>query len=197
VFAARLLRRTALASWASVAAIIGGDADHIGHSDREYRAALNQTPGIAGELDRLVRAIENWHVPVPIHPTAPHHERMHDLAIAINAHSAKLLASSHGPNMARHASIAVCREHTDLTSHEIGTIHIVNHAQPTLARANVERHRREDPDFDRRYRQLLDHAHELQRRAGYARARLKRGLTRRRPRSSSATLAPTTRRDGP
>jgi hypothetical protein len=52
--AARLLRHTALASWTSVAAIIGGAADYIGHSDDEYRAALEQTPGIAAELDLLV-----------------------------------------------------------------------------------------------------------------------------------------------
>ena len=54
----------------------------------------------------------------------------------------------------------------------------VTHAQPTLARATVERRRGSNPDFDDRYRQLLDHARELQRQAGYADANLKRGLTR-------------------
>ena len=103
---------------------------------------------------------------------------MHDLAGAIKAHSATVLASAQGPNTARHASIAVCREHTDLTSRQISTIHEVNHAQPALASVTVELHRREDADFDRRYRQLLDHAHELQRQAGYAHANLKRGFTR-------------------
>ena len=190
LLAARLLRRTALGSWASVAAIIGGDANHIGQSDREYRAALKRTAGIAAELDRLVLAVENWHLPAPMPPTAPHRERMHDLAIAIKAHSARLLASAHGPNMARHASIAVCREQTDLTSREISTIHNVNQAQPTLARVTVERHRHNDPAFDHEYRELLDHAHELQRQAGHAHANLTRGLTRRRPRSSSATSRP-------
>ncbi|MGB0093282.1 MAG: hypothetical protein WBP81_12240 [Solirubrobacteraceae bacterium] len=110
-------------------------------------------------------------------PTAPHHERMHDLARAIKAHSATLLASAQGPNMARHASIAVCREHPDLTSRQIATIHNVNHAQPTLARATIDRRRRNDPDFHRRYRQPLNHAQELQRQAGYTNANLKRGLT--------------------
>ena len=187
LLAALLLRRTALASPASIAAIIGGHPDHAGYGDRGYRAALMQSPGIAAEVDRLARVIESWHIPAPAHPTAPHRERMHDLAIAINAHSATLLAPSHGPNTARHASIVVCREHTDLTSREIATIHNVNHVNPNLARATVERYRGKDPDLDRRYRQLLDHANDLQRRSGYAHANLKRGLTRRRPTSSSAT----------
>ena len=117
---------------------------------------------------------------------------MNDLAIAIKAHSATLLAPSHGPNTVRHASIAVCREHTDLTSREIATIHNVNHVNPNLACATVERYRGKDPDLDRRYRQLLDHANDLRRRAGYAHANLKRGLTRRRPTSSSATPTSTT-----
>jgi hypothetical protein len=176
--AARLLRHTALASWTSVAAIIGGAADYIGHSDREYRAALEQTPGIAAELDLLVAAIEDWQVPAPIHPTTPHHLRMHDLAMTIKAQSTKVLGGSHGPNMARRASIAVCRQTTDLTSRQIAAIHDVNHAQPTLAHATVERHRRADPDLDRRYLQLLDHAHQHQRQAGYANANLKRAPTR-------------------
>jgi hypothetical protein len=94
---------------------------------------------------------------------------------AIQGHAAKLLTSGHGPNMARRASIAACREHTDLTSREIALIHNVNHAQPTFAHATVERRRCKNLDFDDRYRQLLDHAPELQHQAGY---NLKRGLTR-------------------
>lgn len=176
---ARLLRQTALASPAAAAHAIGGGAAGIGQNDRAYRAALKQDASLAAEHDRLARAIENWHTPAPIHPTRPHHERMRELAIAIKTDAAKLLASSHGLNMARHASIAVCREHTDLTSREIGTIHNVNHPQPWIANATVERHRRKDPDFDRRYRQLLTRARELQRQAGYANANLKRGLTTR------------------
>jgi hypothetical protein len=177
LLAARLMRRTALASWPAVAGIIGGDANHISQNDRGYRAALKRNPDAAAELDRLGRAVEDWHTPAPAHPTTPHHERMHDLAGAIKAHSATLLASAQGPNMARHASITVCRDHTDLTSRQIATIHNVNHAQPTLAHATIDRCRRNDPDFDCRYRQLLDHAQELQRQAGYTNANLKRGLT--------------------
>jgi TniQ len=177
LLAARLMRRTALASWPAVAGVIGGDANHISQNDRGYRAALKRNPDAAAELDRLDRAVEDWHTRAPTHPTAPHGERMHDVAMAIKAHSATLLAPAQGPKMARHASIAVCREHTDLTSRQIATIHNVNHAQPTLARATIDRRRRDDPAFDSRYRQLLDHAREFQRQAGYTNANLKRGLT--------------------
>ncbi len=178
LLAARLMRRTALASWPAVAAVIGGHASNVSQNDRRYRAALTRNPDAAAELDRLLRAVESWHTPAPAHPTTAHHERMRDLARAINAHAAELLAHTHGPNIARHASIAICREYTDLTSRQIATIHNINHAQPTVARATVERRRRKTPDFDDRYRQLLDHARELQRQAGYANANLKRGLTR-------------------
>ena len=178
LLAARLMRRTALASWPAVAAVISGHSSNISQNDHWYRAALTRSPDATAELDGLLRAVEDWHTPAPAHPATAHHERMRDLARAINAHAAKLLASGHGPNLARHASIAVCREHTDLTSREIAAIHNVNHSQPTLARATVERRRGRNPDFDDRYRQLLDHARELQRQAGYADANLKRGLTR-------------------
>ncbi|HZU76379.1 MAG TPA: hypothetical protein VFA70_06415 [Dehalococcoidia bacterium] len=176
---ARLLRQTALASPAAAAHAIGGAAAGIGQNDRAYRAVLKQDRDLAAEFDRLVHTIENWHMPAPIHPTRSHHERVRELAIAIKTDAAKLLASSHGSNIARHASIAVCREHTDLTSRQIGTIHDVNHPQPWIACATVERHRRKDPDFDRRYRELLTRARELQRQAGYTNANLKRGLTTR------------------
>ena len=178
VLAAWLMRRTALASWPAVAAIIGGHPDNIGQNDHWYRAALTRNSDFAAELDRLLRGVEDWHAPAPAHPATAHHERMRDLARAIQGYAATLLTSGHGPNMARHASIAACREHTDLTSREIALIHNVNHAQPTFAHATVERRRCKSPDFDERYRQLLDHAHELQRQAGFASANLKRGLTR-------------------
>lgn len=134
LLAARLLRRTALASWPAVAAVIGGHANTVSQNDRRHRAALTRNPDDATELDRLAYAVEKWHTPAPAHPTTAHDERMRDLARAINAHAVKLLASGHGPNIARHASIAICRERTDLTSREIAAIHNVNHAQPTLAR---------------------------------------------------------------
>ena len=143
-----------------------------------YRAALTHNPDLATELDQLLRGIEDWHTPALARPTTAHHERIRDLARAIQSCAAKLLTSAHGPNIARHASIAICREHTDLTSREIALIHNVNHAQPTFAHGTVERRRRKNPDFDDRYRQLLDDTRELQRQAGYAHANLRRGLTR-------------------
>lgn len=175
---ARLMRRTALASWPAVVAVIGGHANSISQSDRRYRAALTRNAELAAELDRLLHAVENWHTGAPARPTTTHHEHMRDLARAISTHAVKLLAPTHGPNIARYASIAICREHTDLTCLQIATIHNVNHAQPTFAHAAVERRRRSDPDLDRRYRQLLDHAQQLRRQAGYANANLRRGMTR-------------------
>jgi hypothetical protein len=103
---------------------------------------------------------------------------MRDLAIAITAYAVEMLAPAHGSKIARLAGIAVCREHTDLTNHEISTIHDVDHAQPWLARATAERCGHEDADFARGYRLLIDHAQALQRQGGYANANLERGMTR-------------------
>ena len=177
LLAARLLRRVALASWNSVAAGIAGDANHISENDWRYQAALDRHADLAAELERLTRAIEHWQRPPPIHPTAPHHERMRDIAIAIKAHSAELLAPSHGQHVARLTSIALCRQHTDLTCYDIAAIHHMTEAQPSFARATVARYRRDDPDFNARYGRLLTTARQLQRQAGYANANLKRGLT--------------------
>jgi hypothetical protein len=174
LLAARLRRCTALASWLAVAAVIGGHPNTISQNDRRYRAALTRSPAVAAELDRLIGAVENWHTPTPAHPTTPHHERMRDLAIAITAYAVEMLAPAHGSKIARLAGIAVCREHTDLTNHEISTIRDVDHAQPWLARATAERRGHEDADFARGYRLLIDHAQALQRQGGYANANLER-----------------------
>ncbi len=177
LLAARLLRRTACASWNSIAAVIGGDANHLSENNWRYQAALDRGTDLAAELERLTSAIETWQRPAPTHPTAPHHQRMHDLAIAIKADSAARLASSHGPKVAQLTSITLCREHTDLTCCDIAAIHHVKDAQPSFARATVVARRRHDPDFNTRYRQLLATARDLQRQAGYANANLRRGLT--------------------
>jgi hypothetical protein len=105
---------------------------------------------------------------------------MRDLAIAIKTSSAELLVPSYGIDVARRASIAICRAHTDLTCYDIAAIHDVKDAQPTFSRATVTRCRRNDPEFNNRYHQLLNHARELQERAGFASANLKRGLTSKR-----------------
>jgi hypothetical protein len=174
---ARLLRRTALASWTSIAGVIGGDANHISENNRRYQAALDRRPDLAAELEQLTRAIENWQTPAPIAPTTPQHERMRNVAVAIKAHAGELLAGFHGEDGARWASVALCRQHTDLTCYEIAAIHDVADAQPSYSKDVVTRYRREDPDYDRRYQKLVALATELQRGAGYANANLRRGLT--------------------
>jgi hypothetical protein len=173
---AALLRRTALASWNSVAAVIGGNATHIGENNRRYNAALALQPKLAAELDQLLHAIESWHNPAPTPPTTPHHQRMHDLASAIKSHASELLASSHGIDAARRASIACCQQMTDLTRGAIAAVHGIERVEPFDKQAIVSRHRQLDHDFDQRYRQLLDQARELQREAGYSDASLHRGL---------------------
>lgn len=80
-------------------------------------------------------------------------------------------------NDSRRTSILACRAHTDLTWDDIADIHYVPAAQAAFSRATVTHHRRTDPDFNHRYQQLLDHAQELQRAAGFANANLTRGLT--------------------
>ena len=102
---------------------------------------------------------------------------MHNIATAIKARAAELLTPSHGANLARGASIVVCRDHTDLTWEAIAVIHDLAVAHPAHSRAAVARHRSTDPDFNHRYLQLRDYAKELQYEAGYANANLTRGLT--------------------
>lgn len=177
LLAAGLLRRTALASWAAIAVAIGGDANHIGDNNWSYQAALEWHPGFAAQFERLAHAVENWRKPAPAPPTTPHHDRMRHVANAINTRAADLLAQSHGPDVARRTSIAVCREHTDLTCYDIAAIHNVADAQPAFASATVIKHQAIDQDFDRRYQQLKDHARQARHDAGFANANLKRGLT--------------------
>jgi len=73
--------------------------------------------------------------------------------------------------------MAVCHTHTDLTWDEIAGIHDIPVGLPAYSRITVSHHRRTDPDFERRYQQLLNQADELQRETGFANARLERGLT--------------------
>ena len=173
---AALLRCTALASWTSIAAVLGGEAAHIGENNRRYKAVRAQQPKLAAELDQLLLGIESWHNPAATPPTTPHHQRMHDLASAIKSHATALLASSHGVDAARRASIACCQQMTDLTRDAIAAVHGIERVEPSEKQAKVRRHRQLDRDFDQRYRQLLDQAAELQREAGYSDASLRRGL---------------------
>ncbi|MGO9793942.1 MAG: hypothetical protein ACLP8S_31820, partial [Solirubrobacteraceae bacterium] len=121
--------------------------------------------------------VEDWRTPVPTAPTTPHRERMHSLAAAIRAHTAELFPPPHARNLAARTSMAVCHTHTDLTWDEIAGIHDTPVGLPAYSRTTVSCHRRTDPDFEHRYQQLLDQADELQREAGFANARLDRGLT--------------------
>jgi hypothetical protein len=170
--AAALLRKTALASWTAVAATIGGHPNRLADDENAYRAARQRDPRLARELEQLERALEHWHIPAPAAPATPHRERMEGIAMAIKARAAQLLAASHGANAARRASIVVCRQHTDLTGNAIAAIHGVSAGQTAFSGAIIAKRRRDDPDFERRYRQLLDHAREVQRQAGFANANL-------------------------
>lgn len=180
LLASALLRTTMLASRAAITSTIGGHAQHNGNNDHAYRAALKRNPTLAAELQRLVQAVENWQTPLPAAPTTPHSERMLRIAETIRAHAAELFALHHGADLARRTSILACRAHTDLTWNNIADIHGVPAAQATFSRTTITHHCRNDPDFNHRYRRLLDYARELQREAGFANANLTRGLTSKR-----------------
>lgn len=102
---------------------------------------------------------------------------MRRVAEQIHARATELLASSHGPHLACRASIAACRQHTDLTCHAIAAVYGIVDAQPAYCRATVDRYRRDEADFDQRYRQLLQHAEQARAAASFANA----DLTRRSP----------------
>jgi hypothetical protein len=177
LLAAALLQRIAPTSWNAIGEAINQDGNQLADRQHAYQAARQHQPPLAGELDQLQRAIENPQTPAPIIPGTPHHQRMRELAKAIQARAIELLATSYGADIARRASITTCREHTDLTCDVIAAIHRVRDAQPTHCRATIAKHRQADPDFNRRYQQLLDHAQATQQQAGFANASLKRALT--------------------
>jgi hypothetical protein len=176
-----LLQDIALASPASIASILNGDAGRLGDNQRAYRTTLARTPQLAAELAQLTRAIEAWETPAPTPPSTPHHERMIGIATAIKGLANDLLAHNWGTDLAQRASMLACTEHTDLAWPDITAIHDRPTARRANNRASVTYHRRTDAAVSRRYIQLLDHAHALRRSAGYANAHLKPGLT---PRTS-------------
>ena len=164
LLAARLLRRTARVSWTAIA------ASHR----RRRQPPRRQRPPLPPHA-RARRAPRRRSRPPPrgrgSAGACPRQRlRAHrttsactHIAIAIKAERAELLSASHGEYVARCTSISLCRDHTDLTCYDIADIHNVNDAQPSFSHATVVRHRRADPDFEHRYRQLLDHARQLQR----------------------------------
>jgi hypothetical protein len=175
LLAAALLRKTTLATWPAIASVLGGSPSSLAQDHHAY-TTTRQTPTLTAEVEKLKAAIQNWQTPNPDSPPTPHTQRMHDTALAIKAHATKTFTPSHGTELARRTSILACRAHTDLTWAAIAAIHNVPAAQPTFSQATITSHRRNDPDFDHRYRQLLKHARTLQREAGYENANLTPGL---------------------
>jgi hypothetical protein len=176
LLAAALMQRIVPTSWNAIGEAINQDGNQLADRQHAYQAARHRQPQLARELDLLQRAIENPRMPAPIIPGTPHHQRMRELAKAIQARAIELLATSCGADIARRASITTCRKHTDLTCDVIAAIHRVRDAQPAHCRATIAKHRHADPDFNRRYQQLLDHAQATQQQAGFANASLKRAL---------------------
>lgn len=105
---------------------------------------------------------------------------MRDIAASLKTHAAELFTPPHPADLALRTSMLACRAHTDLTWHDIATIHGLPVAQPAFSRATVTHHRHTNPDFNDRYQRLFDYAEELQQTAGFANANLTRGLRNRR-----------------
>ena len=177
LLAAALLQRTWPTSWNAIGEAINQNGNQLADRQHAYQAACHSQPRLAAELDQLQLAVENPQTPTPSIPTTPHQQRMRRVARQIQTRAAELLSASHGPHVARRASIAACRQHSDLTCPAIAAIHDIADAQPAWSHAIVARYRHDDPEFDRRYRQLLDHAEQTRRTAGFANANLKRALT--------------------
>jgi hypothetical protein len=176
LLAAALLKRTWPTSWNAIGEATNRNGVKIADEQRHYHAARNRQPRLADELEQLQRTIENHQIPAPSAPTATHRQRMRDVAEQIQARAIELFAASHGTHIARRASIAACRQHTDLTCPTIAAIHDIADAQPTFSHAAVARYRADDRDFAHRYEQLLDYAKQARRTAGFANANLTRGL---------------------
>jgi TniQ len=185
LLAAALLRRGALASWATVAATLGGRAEHHGSS---YRTAIEHDSGLAAEIERLAHAVEAWEPPARTAPATPHSERMRAVATATKTRAVELFTPPHTTDQALRISMVACREHTDLTWDDIAHIHNVP-AYANWSQATVSNHCRDDPDFAQRYQRLLENAHELRREAGFANAHLKRGVALNRPTASTEPVA--------
>jgi hypothetical protein len=181
LLAAALLKRTWPTSWNAIGEAINQDGNQLADRQHAYQAACHSQPRLAAELDQLQHAIEDPQTRTPSALATPHQQRMRHVAKQIQARASELLAASHGAHIARRASIAACRQHTDLTCTAIAAIHHVTDAQPAFSHATVARYRADDPEFDRRYQHLLDYAEQVRCAAGFANAKLKRALTSARP----------------
>ncbi len=179
LLAAALLQRTWPTSWNAIGEAINQNGNQLADRQHAYQAACHSQPRLAAELDQLRQAIEDPQTPTPSAPITPHQQRMRKVAGQIQTRAAELLAASHGAHIARRASIAACRQHTDLTCPTIAAIHHIADAQPAFSHATIARRRADDPEFDRRYQQLLDYAEQTRRTAGFANANLRRAITSR------------------
>jgi hypothetical protein len=175
LLAAALLKRIWPTSWNAIGEAINRNGVKIADQQRAYQAACQRQPQLANELDRLQHAFDSS--PAPIAPTTPHGQRMRHVAEQIQTRAKALLANSHDEHIATRASIAACRQHTDLTCPTIAAIHDITDAQPAFSHDTVARYRHDDPDFDRHYQQLIDYAEQARRTAGFANANLTRALT--------------------
>ncbi len=88
-------------------------------------------------------------------------------------------ALRHAPNgyVLTHVAARTGIDIPTLTSTTFGGMQTPPDAQPAYCRATVARYRHDDPEFDQRYRQLLDGAEQARRAAGFAHANLTRALT--------------------
>jgi hypothetical protein len=170
---AALLRRTTLASWEAIASVLPGGGRRLASNDRAYQATLDRDPTSTGELEALIGRVRDLGTPAPVAPEVPHRRRMRAVAEAIGGAATELFGTEDDIGM--RAGALACREHTDLTWAEIAAL-FETRAHPTLFQSTVATRRRDDPDFDRRFRQLVDHAGALRRSAGFADANLQRGL---------------------
>lgn len=174
LLAATLLRQTTLASWSGIAGVLSGYPHRLSDNSVAYRAARDRDPALAAELEALVQRVRDWRAPVAAVPDLPHHGRMHAVAEAIKGRAEELFPGE-DPATSLRASALACRGHTDLTWPEVAAVHRIP-AYAAFFQKTVSERRRGDPDFDRRYRDLLAYARELRCSAGYANANLCRGL---------------------
>jgi hypothetical protein len=177
LLAAALLKRIWPTSWNAIGEAISRNGVNIADEQRRYHAACGREPRLADELEQLQRTIENHQIPAPSAPTTTHGQRMRDVAEQIQARAIELFAASHGTHIARRASIAACRQHSDLTCPTIAAVHDIADAQPAFSHAAVARYRADDRDFAHRYQQLLSYAEQARRTAGLANANLTQALT--------------------
>ena len=180
LLATRLLRRTALPSYTAIAARrSAATATTSPTTTAATDDALKHNPHLAAEVDHLAQAIDRL---ANTRADTTQHSRTTNACATSRSRSeercSRAARPSHGD---RHRATAPASRSAEITptspAHEIADIHDVKDARTAFAHATVARHRRTDPDFEHRYRQLLREARRVRRQAGYENANLRRGLT--------------------